>query len=71
MLKVDDLGRQGIAPTATVSTRCQRVTDFHEGEKLNASFGLLCESLVRTKPRFASSSLEPFQPGLFDHLIDN
>jgi peptidoglycan/xylan/chitin deacetylase (PgdA/CDA1 family) len=45
LLKLDDLVRNGKGPEATVSPRWQRVTDFLEGEKIKASFGLLAESL--------------------------
>ena len=52
MLKLDDLVRHGKRPRATVSPRWQRVTDFLEGEKIKASFGLLAESLEGDCPAY-------------------
>lgn len=54
MLKLDDLVRQGNAPASTVSARWQRVTDFLEGEKIKASFGLLSESLEGDCPAYVA-----------------
>ncbi len=45
LLKLDDLVRHGRGPQATVSPRWQQTTDFLEGEKIKASYGLLVESL--------------------------
>jgi hypothetical protein len=45
MLKLDDLARHGAGPQATVSPRWQRTTDFLEGEKIKASFGMFGDAL--------------------------
>jgi hypothetical protein len=52
MLKLDDLVRQGKQPAATVSPRWQRTTDFLEGEKIKASYGLLVDSLEGECPAY-------------------
>ncbi|MDZ4289641.1 MAG: hypothetical protein U0984_16870, partial [Prosthecobacter sp.] len=52
MLKLDDLVRQGSQPQGTVSPRWQRVTDFLEGEKIKASYGILCDSLEGDCPGY-------------------
>jgi hypothetical protein len=52
MLKLDDLVRQGKQPTSTVSQRWQRTTDFLEGEKIKASYGLLVDSLEGDCPAY-------------------
>ena len=54
MLKLDDLVRQGSAPESTVSSRWQQVTDFLEGEKIKASYGILCDSLEGDCPGYAA-----------------
>ncbi len=54
MLKLDDLVRQGSLPTATVSPRWQRVTDFLEGKKIKASYGILCDSLEGDCPGYVA-----------------
>ncbi len=52
LLKLDDLVRQGRGPQATVSPRWQRTTDFLEGEKIKASYGLLVDSLEGDCPAY-------------------
>ncbi len=52
VLKLDDLVRGGKPSTATVSPRWQRTTDFLEGEKIKASYGLLCDSLEGDCPAY-------------------
>ncbi|HYF37244.1 MAG TPA: hypothetical protein VD994_18225 [Prosthecobacter sp.] len=52
MLKLDDLVRASGKPEATVSPRWQRVTDFLEGEKIKASYGILCDSLEGDCPAY-------------------
>jgi hypothetical protein len=52
VLKLDDLVRGGKPSTATVSPRWQRATDFLEGEKIKASYGLLCDSLEGDCPAY-------------------
>lgn len=54
LLKLDDLVRQGRSAENTVSPRWQRVTDFLEGEKIKASYGLLSESLEGDCPGYCA-----------------
>lgn len=52
MLKLDDLARQGKGAQATVSARWQKTTDFLEGEKIKASYGILVDSLEGDCPTY-------------------
>jgi hypothetical protein len=52
VLKLDDLVKGGKPPTATVSPRFQRTTDFLEGEKIKYSYGILCDSLEGDCPAY-------------------
>jgi hypothetical protein len=54
MLKLDDLARHGAGPQATVSPRWQRVTEFLEGEKIKASFGMFGDSLEGDCPAYTA-----------------
>lgn len=54
MLKLDDLVRHGRNPEATVSPRWQRTTEFLEGEKIKASYGILVESLDAECPGYVA-----------------
>jgi peptidoglycan/xylan/chitin deacetylase (PgdA/CDA1 family) len=45
MLKLDDLGRGGSGPEATVSPRWQRLVDFLAAEQVPCNLGILTESL--------------------------
>jgi len=54
ILKLDDLARHGAGPQATVSPRWQRITDFLEGEKIKASFGLFGDSLEGDCPAYVA-----------------
>ena len=54
LLTLDDLVRHGKSADNTVSPRWQRVTDFLEGEKIKASYGLLAESLEGDCPNYCA-----------------
>jgi hypothetical protein len=54
MLKLDDLARHGQGPGAAVSPRWQRVTDFLEGEKIKAAFGMFGDSLEGDCPAYVA-----------------
>lgn len=54
MLKLDDLVRQGKHPEAKPSPRWQQTTDFLEGEKIKASYGILTDSLEGECPGYVA-----------------
>lgn len=66
VLKLDDLVRGGAAPTATVSPRWQRTTDFLEGENIKASYGLLCNSLEGDCPAYVEWIKQRASRGLIE-----
>jgi hypothetical protein len=73
LLKLDDLVRHGSNSHATVSPRWQHATEFLEGEKIHASFGILCDSLEGDCPaycdwlkqRIANGVIEIWDHGYF------
>lgn len=77
VLKLDDLVKGGKPPTATVSPRFQRTTDFLEGEKIKYSYGLLCDSLEGDCPAYvnwiqehvAKGYLEIWHHGYYARLL--
>ena len=66
VLKLDDLVRGGKIPTATVSPRWQRTTDFLEGENIKASYGLLCDSLEGDCPAYVDWIKQRVSKGLIE-----
>lgn len=70
MLKLDDLVRHGKGADATVSPRWQKCTDFLEGEKIKANYGILCESLEGDCPGYVKWLKDRVEKGyieLWDH----
>lgn len=66
LLKLDDLVRHGKGPQATVSPRWQKTTEFLEGEKIKASYGLLVDSLEGDCPAYVAWFKERAAKGLIE-----